>query len=176
MVQGANGEDLVDNVVLTGFMGTGKSTVGRLLAARLDYDFIDTDEVIEQRHGPIPEIFATLGEDGFRELEREVACELAKRTEMVIATGGGMILDAQARNALSATGTVLCLIADVDTILERVGKDGDERPLLRGADPRGRIESLLRARADTYAQFVQIDTTRHSPDEIATHIAEELQR
>jgi shikimate kinase len=174
-VQGAQGEDLVDNVVLTGFMGTGKTTVGRLLAARLDYGFIDTDEVIEQRHGPIPAIFDTVGEEGFRSLERDVACQLAKRTELVIATGGGMMLDERSRNALSATGTVLCLIADVDAILERVGSDAVHRPLLQGDDPRGRVESLLRARADTYAQFIQIDTMDHSPDEIATLIAEELQ-
>ncbi|MCH7789347.1 MAG: shikimate kinase [Acidobacteria bacterium] len=174
-MEGAQGDDLVDNVVLTGFMGSGKTTVGRLLAARLDYGFIDTDDVIEQRHGPIPEIFASVGESGFRSLERDLACSLATRTELVIATGGGMMLDERARKALSATGAVLCLVADADAILERVADQEGQRPLLSGPDPRSKIESLLRARADTYAQFVQIDTMHHSLDEIVTLIAEQLQ-
>jgi shikimate kinase len=83
----------VRNVVLTGFMGTGKTTVGRLLAERLGYGFVDTDALIVARHGPIAEIFAGRGEGEFRRLEAEVAAELADRTGLVIATGGRMLLD-----------------------------------------------------------------------------------
>ncbi|MCY4663604.1 MAG: hypothetical protein OXC00_02945, partial [Acidimicrobiaceae bacterium] len=83
------GRAVQKNVVLTGFMGTGKTTVGRILAEHLGFDFVDTDAVIESRAGPIPEIFERAGEPGFRELERSVARELAGRTGLVIATGGG---------------------------------------------------------------------------------------
>ena len=83
------GRDAARNLVLTGFMGTGKTTVGRILADRLGYGFVDTDEVIESRAGPIPEIFDRDGEEAFREMERSVARELSGRTGLVIATGGG---------------------------------------------------------------------------------------
>ena len=82
------------NVILTGFMGTGKTTVGRLLAERFDYEFVDTDRVIEQRHGPIPEIFRDHGEGEFRRLERDVADELSERDRLVISTGGRLMVDA----------------------------------------------------------------------------------
>ncbi len=85
------------NVVLTGFMATGKTTVGRLLAERLGYEFVDTDQLIEQRHGPIPAIFRESGEGEFRRLERSVADELAARRQLVISTGGRLLLDAVER-------------------------------------------------------------------------------
>ena len=92
------------NVVLTGFMGTGKTTVGRLLADELGYEFVDTDELIEQRHGSIADLFATRGEEAFRELERDVAAELARRSGLVVSTGGRMMLDPANVRALSASG------------------------------------------------------------------------
>ncbi len=81
------------NLVLTGFMGTGKTTVGRMLAEKLGMEFVDTDELIESRHGPIPRIFADRGESEFRAIEQEVARELGERSGLVIATGGRMVLD-----------------------------------------------------------------------------------
>src|SRR6187399_1176730 len=81
------------NIVLTGFMGTGKTTVGRLLAARLGYEFVDTDEAIVERHGEIADIFRTRGEEAFRQIERQLAAELASRERLVISTGGRMMLD-----------------------------------------------------------------------------------
>ena len=108
------------NIVLTGFMGTGKSTVGRLLAERLGYEWIDTDEFIETAHGPIPEIFATGGEEAFRTLERTVTAKLAERDGQVISTGGRLMLDPA--NAAALDGAVVfCLTADADTIAARTG-------------------------------------------------------
>ncbi|MGB1724601.1 MAG: shikimate kinase, partial [Ilumatobacteraceae bacterium] len=94
------------NVVLTGFMGTGKSTVGRLVAATLRYGFVDTDRLIEERHGPIPELFATHGEDHFRRIEQGIAEELGALTSLVVSTGGGLMLDEVAGASLAATGRV----------------------------------------------------------------------
>ena len=98
------------NLVLTGFMGTGKTTVGRILAERLGYTFVDTDEVIESRAGPISEIFEQRGEAGFRVLERDVARELADRRGLVIATGGRMMLDPTCRACLEPAADVVCLV------------------------------------------------------------------
>jgi shikimate kinase len=164
------------NVVLTGFMGTGKTTVGRLLAERLGYGFVDTDQLIEQRHGPIPEIFRESGEGEFRRLERAVADELAERRQLVISTGGRLMLDAVNAARLTATGDVFCLTASVDTILVRVAGDGAaaERPLLAGDDARARITELLAERAEAYARFEQLDTEGRAPAELAAELAERV--
>jgi shikimate kinase len=164
------------NVVLTGFMGTGKSTVGRLLAARLGYGFVDTDTVIEERHGPIPAIFAERGEGEFRRLEREVAAELAERDGLVVSTGGRLLLDAVNAETLQRTGRVFCLAATVDTILGRVAPGGRAvgRPLLEGHDARERIAALLAERADGYGAFEQVVTDGRSPADIVDEIEELL--
>jgi shikimate kinase len=171
-----NPSEGASNVVLTGFMGTGKSTVGRLLARRLAYEFVDTDEVIEQRHGPIPAIFAQRGEAGFRALERTVARELAERRGLVISTGGRMMLDAANVAALGRSGRVFCLVATAEEILQRVTADDGtiDRPLLAGEDPRRKVVELLAERAPGYARFDQIDTSGRSPDAIAAELAELL--
>ena len=96
------------NVILTGFMGTGKTTVGRLVAERIGYEFVDTDELIEAVHGPIRRLFVEQGETRFREIERGVAARVATRRGLVIATGGGMMIDKSNVAALAATGTVVC--------------------------------------------------------------------
>lgn len=161
----------VRNVVLTGFMGTGKSTVGRLLAERLGYEFVDTDQLIVERYGPIPEIFATDGEAAFRAYEREVAGELAERQGLVIATGGRLLLDRTNADALGVHGEVFCLTATIDTILARVTGDGvDERPLLAGDDVEQRITMLLESRAEAYARFTQVATDAKAPDDIVAEI------
>src|SRR3970040_282740 len=97
------------NLVLTGFMGTGKTTVGHALAVKLGMEFVDTDELIEARHGPIARIFAEQGEAEFRAIERTVARELGQRTGLVIATGGRMILDPENFQSLSKNGRIFCL-------------------------------------------------------------------
>jgi shikimate kinase len=159
------------NVVLTGFMGTGKTTVGRLLAARLEFRFVDTDEVIERRHGTITQIFETAGEDGFRRIERELAAELANGDRRVISTGGRLMLDPANAAALGAVSRVFCLVASPETIAARVRSGGVVRPLLAGPDPLARITELLAERADGYAQFEQIDTEGRTPDDIADSLA-----
>ncbi len=160
------------NVVLTGFMGTGKTTVGRLLADSLGYEFVDTDAVIEERHGPIPEIFRLHGEALFRTFEYEVAVDLGERDGLVVSTGGRLMLDPANAAVLGASGDVFCLVASVDSILTRVVTDDGvrSRPLLAGDGVRERIESLLAERADGYARFTQIDTDGRSPADIAVEI------
>ena len=164
------------NVVLTGFMGTGKTTVGRLLAAHLGFELVDTDAVIVERHGPIPTIFAERGEEAFRRLEREVAAELAGRSGLVVSTGGRMLLDPANADVLGATGRVFCLTASVDTIMERVAPGGDAagRPMLAGGDVRERITALLAERAAGYAAFEQVPTDARSPEQVADDIVERL--
>lgn len=159
------------NIVLTGFMGTGKTTVGRLLAQRLGYELIDTDAVIERRHGPIPEIFAERGETAFRQIERELARELASGERLVISTGGRMMLDPEAAELLGTGADVFCLVASPETIARRVLAPGaPARPLLAGDDPRRRIAELLAERAAGYARFRQVDTDGCTVAEVADAI------
>ena len=135
------------NIILTGFMGTGKTAVGREVAARLGRPFVDLDDLIVQRAGKsIPEIFAQDGEPAFRALEAAICGEMAAPAGLVIATGGGAVVNPANREALAAGGTVICLEADLDTILQRVGR-GDDRPMLAGPDRVARIRELLAARA-----------------------------
>lgn len=162
------------NLVLTGFMGTGKTTVGRVLAERLGMEFVDTDELIEARHGPIGGIFADQGEVEFRSIEKGVARELGEKRGLVIATGGRMVLEPENRDALSRNGRIFCLVASSDEIYDRVVNDESrrDRPLLQVDDPRWRIDELLAEREDDYARFEQVATGQASPDEIAEEIIE----
>lgn len=164
--------DPTTNIVLTGFMGTGKTTVGRLLAADLGFEFVDTDAAIEERHGPIAEIFAERGEATFRAVERELAAELSERSCLVIATGGRMMLDPDNAATLGRRGHVFCLVADPEEIHRRVSADADriERPLLSVPDPRARINDLLTERRDGYQSFTQISTDGRTPGVIAAEI------
>src|SRR5947207_704151 len=121
------------NLALIGFMGTGKTTVGRLCAAQLGYDFYDSDTVIEARAGcSIARFFAEHGEAAFRQREREVIAELAAMPGRVIAAGGGAALDPDNMGCLRATGLVVLLTASPEAILSRVG-NAQTRPLLAGA-------------------------------------------
>lgn len=157
------------NIVITGFMGTGKTTTGRMVARRLGREFVDTDEVIEQRHGSISEIFENEGEDVFREMERALAAELSGQDGLVIATGGRMLLDPANAAALTATGRVYCLVASPQEIFERVAGDTKriKRPLLLVADPQRRIGELLAEREAGYQSFEQISTSGRSSEDVA---------
>jgi len=159
------------NIVLTGFMGTGKSTVGRLLAAALDRPFIDTDDVIVSRHGPIADIFADHGEAHFRSIERSLAHELAARGGLVVATGGGMLLQDDVRDAL-AGARLFCLTAASDVIVARVlGDDsGAIRPLLAGPDAEANVVRLLAERGARYRMFEEVETDGLTPDEVVAEI------
>ncbi len=158
-------------MILTGFMGTGKSTVGRHLAELLGCEFADTDALIEERHGSsVAAIFAEEGEPAFRRLEATVAQELAQRQRLVIATGGRLMLDEANAALLAATGPVFCLTADPHTILARLREDGAQRPLLATPDPAQRIAGLLAERGPAYAAFPQIDTTGKTPAQVAKEL------
>jgi 3-dehydroquinate synthase len=162
------------NLVLTGFMGTGKTTVGHELALKLDMEFVDTDALIESRHGPIPLIFEERGEAGFRAIEAAVAAELGEKTGLVIATGGRMILDPDNFRALSRNGRIFCLVATPEEIHERVTNDPSrrDRPLLKVEDPRQRIIELLSEREGDYLRFPQLTTDHAGPSVIADEVAE----
>ncbi len=155
------------NIVLTGFMGTGKSTVGRIVAERLGRRHVDTDAVIEERHGTIPQLFAAHGEDHFRRLERGVAAELAGEVGLVVSTGGRTMLDPDNQATLGRTGVVVCLAAPVDELVARLRGGAGQRPLLRDGDPAERIAALLAERAEGYGRFPQVATGGRGPDEVA---------
>lgn len=164
-----------DKVVLTGFMGTGKTTVGRILARMLGYEFLDTDRLIEDRHGPIPDIFATQGEDAFRQMEREISTELAERRATVVSTGGRLMIDPHNVQALSADSRVFCLVATGEEILARVNTNNPNRaprPMLEGDNAAQRVADLLEERNPHYARFAQVATAGVSPAAVATEIAQ----
>ena len=156
------------NVILTGFMGTGKTTVGKLLAQQLKYDFIDTDAFIQERAGKtIPQIFEDSGEAVFRKMEADVATELSRRNGVVISTGGRLMLDPDNAATLSSSGRVFCLVATPEEIYERVSRDDvATRPLLAGPDAMGRIVELLQQRREDYNQFPEMVTSGKTPHAI----------
>jgi shikimate kinase len=159
------------NIVLFGFMGTGKTRVGRAVAERLDMTHVDLDDLIEAREGvAISEIFATKGEAYFRQVESEIAAEAARLARHVIATGGGVVLNEANIRALERTGVGICLSATPEAIYERV-KDETHRPLLRVDDPMARIRALLEYRRPFYARVAhQIDTTGRPPEAIVDEV------
>ncbi|HEY7773129.1 MAG TPA: shikimate kinase [Marinagarivorans sp.] len=141
------------NIVLVGPMGAGKSTVGRLLASRLGFGFVDTDSVIEDRTGAdIPWIFDVEGEEGFRNRETAVLQDLlSEQSPMVIATGGGIVTRAENIPLLRELGQVFFLQASLEQLTARTSKD-KKRPLLQVKDPKAKIEQLLRERTPLYQQ------------------------
>ncbi len=164
------------NIVLIGFMGSGKSTVGRELHQRLGYPLVDMDHVIEQRAGKsITAIFAEAGETAFRDMETDLLAELNDPSALrrIISTGGGVIGREQNRTLLRQLGYVVWLYAPISTILERTGKNRD-RPLLDTEDPAARVEALMAERKSLYAEaaHLKIDTVGLDSSELATGILE----
>jgi shikimate kinase len=159
------------NLALIGFMGTGKTSVGRMVAHNLGFDFLDTDELIQSRTDrSISDIFAKEGEPVFRALERQVIAELAKREKMVIATGGGLPANLENLAALKTHALVVCLWLPPEQIWERVRRQS-HRPLLHDPDPQKKIRDLLAAREPFYRQAdVLINTHLRPPREVAQQI------
>ena len=160
------------NIALIGFMGTGKTTVGRMLADAMRFEFLDTDDLIQQRTGRlITDIFAQHGEPAFRALERQVVDELAGRTQTVISTGGGLPAEPGNLERLKKYALVVCLWAAPEKIWERV-RNQSHRPLLNHPDPLARIRELLAAREPAYkAADVLVNTDLRNVREVTQQIA-----
>ena len=158
------------NIVLVGFMGTGKTTVAQLLAQKTGMPLVDMDSLIEQRAGkPITEIFATEGEAHFRALEHSLALELAETSGQIISTGGGIVLNPKNTEALGKTGLEVCLLARPETILKRLRND-QSRPLLSG-NKEEQIAQLLQQRAALYEAIPHtLQTDELTPEQIAQQI------
>lgn len=155
------------NIVLTGFMGTGKSAVAKRIAAETGRTFVDIDAEIVAEHGGIPDLFASAGEARFREIERETVAKFAPLRNQVIATGGGTLLDQE--NVIAFLGAeIFTLTADPEEIENRVLADGIEsRPLLaQSDDPAAKISELLADREEAYGKFTQVDTTGKTIDQV----------
>jgi shikimate kinase len=169
------GTRFVHNLALIGFMGTGKSSVGRVAAEMLHFTFLDTDHVIEARAGKaVSDIFAQDGEPAFRQWERRIVEELTRRTKTVIATGGGMPADEANLVSLKTHALVVCLWASPETIWERV-RNHEHRPLLNEPDPLGRIRQLLAEREAFYRQAdVLVNTGMRSVREVAQHVVHQF--
>lgn len=165
-----------ENIFLIGPMGAGKSTVGRLLAEKLHYQFIDTDHEIEVKTGvTIPMIFDIEGETGFREREAQAIDTLTQRTEIVLATGGGAILRPENRMHLRSRGVVVYLKASVEALIARTQHDRN-RPLLQTENPAESIRQILETREAFYeevADFV-IETESASAHKVVRTIVTEL--
>lgn len=163
------------NIALVGFMGTGKSTVGQIVASMLHFQFVDTDEMIEGMAGKrISEIFASDGEARFREYEREVVEHLKELKGAVISTGGGLVTKAENLASLKEHALVVCLWCSAETIFRRVGHQS-HRPLLRVENPLERIRELLNERAPAYRQAdVLLNSEFRKPREVATHVVHQF--
>jgi shikimate kinase len=164
-------------IVLVGMPGSGKSTVGRQLARRLAFSFVDSDHVIEQRAGcSIPDYFAREGEAAFRDLEEAVIADLTQRPSGVIATGGGAVLRPVNRERLRAAGQVIYLRSTPEEIFRRLRHDTN-RPLLQVADPLGRLRKMYEERDPIYretAHFV-IETGRPSVSTLVNMVLMQLE-
>ncbi len=165
-----------DTINLTGFMATGKTTVGRLIAERLGLGFVDTDTVIEERAGrSIPDIFSEDGEAHFRDLETEALERALDEPGRVVSTGGGMLLRDQNVRTLRRAGPIVCLTATPETILERTADD-EHRPLLDVDDPAARVEQLLTTRRDAYARAdYHVATDGRAPEAVADAVIQKLE-
>ena len=163
------------NIALIGFMGAGKTSVGRLVAEQLHFDHLDTDDVIQSRTGrAITEIFSTDGEPAFRKLESDLVAELAGRTRTVISTGGGLPLNPQNLAGLRTHALVVCLWASPEKIWERV-RSQTHRPLLHDKDPHKKIRELLAAREPYYKQAdVLLNTELRSVREVAQQVVHQF--
>lgn len=165
----------MNNIILVGFMGTGKSVVGKKLAAKLNKDFVESDDMIEAREKmPIRDIFEKKGEPYFRRVEKEVIKEASSRKNVVISAGGGAIVDEENFNNLKNSGTLICLKASPDTILKRT-KDPKTRPLLNVPDPKKKIGKLLKKREPYYnkADF-SVETDNLSIEQVVSKITDLL--
>jgi len=159
------------NIVITGFMGTGKSVVAKELAQKLKMEFIDTDRIIEKRQGTsIADIFTRYGEKYFRAQENKLVKELSQKENIVIATGGGTLLSSDNARIVSQRGQIICLYADSQTVYNRLVRKNN-RPLLKGKNVSSEINRLLEERKKIYDNIKwKIDTTNLNIQEVTNKI------
>ena len=168
-------ETRVTNILLTGFMGAGKTTVGRKLAKRLGFMFIDTDYEIEEEQGcGVSEIFKYGGEECFRDMETRLLVKLAETQKTIIATGGGMILREQNRKLMKNVGELVYLRVTPEELFLRLRQDRS-RPLLKNKNPEMVVEEMLKERGPLYerAKYI-VDTGTFSPQQIASEIIRQI--
>lgn len=161
------------SIALIGFMGTGKTAVGHVLARKLNMEFFEIDALIEVKAGrTIPQIFEDGGEIGFRELEIEVAKEIAQEEHAVIACGGGLVLNRINIDRLKQGAVIVCLTASPAVALKRVSREVGQRPLLEVEDPLGTIRHMMKSRRPFYAQAadITVNTSKMSTDSVAEAI------
>jgi len=160
------------NVVITGFMCSGKTSIGKKLAEKLNFDFLDTDDLIENKVGMrITEIFEKYGEPYFRELETQIIKEVSEKDKLVISTGGGVVLREENVNNLRKNGVIINLVAKPETIYERLKKQPGIRPLLNKPNPLEEIKKLLECREIYYKNCdFRVETDNLSVEEIVEKI------
>ena len=163
------------NIILTGFMGVGKTSVGTQLAKDLGFTFVDVDKLIEaDQNLTITSIFSKFGEPHFREVEARIIGRVLTGEGQVVSTGGGAVIQDRNRKAFKKGGFVVCLTASPEVIYERI-KHETHRPLLQTSDPKAKIKELLDSRAQFYAQAdVCIDTSEQSVDDVIHAIKERI--
>ncbi len=163
------------NIILTGFMGVGKTSVGTRLAQDLGFSFVDTDVLIEaDQKITITEIFSNFGEQYFRDVESRVIRQVLENEGQVVSTGGGAVIRDENRRSFKENGVTICLTARPEVIYDRIRHE-THRPLLQVADPPGKIRELLTARAPFYhqADFI-IDTSDQSVGAVISEIKEKV--
>ncbi|MEK6672663.1 MAG: shikimate kinase [Nitrospirota bacterium] len=163
------------NIVLTGFMGTGKTEVGRELSNMLGWELIDVDEeIVKSKKMSINDLFSQLGEPVFRDIETDMIRAVAAHKKSIISTGGGAVLRQENIDVLRESGIIVCLTASPETILKRTGSN-DERPLLKAENQLEKIKELLDFRKSFYKKAdIVIDTEPKSPRLIAEEIIERV--
>jgi len=162
---------IMRNIILTGFMGTGKSTLGKHLAARMGYRFRDLDEmIVVHENMSVNEIFKQKGEPYFRALETSLICGISEDQGIVLSTGGGAVISPENRSMLRKMGLVVNLRAAPTALLERLSGE-NERPLLKGAKDTATVERMLQERETCYADAdIRIDTTDKKMEDVADEI------
>ena len=168
----------LDKIILIGFMGTGKSTVGRIAATMLGFQFIDTDALVVQKNGcSIAQLFETEGESFFRNEETEALQSLQERSRVLIATGGGIVTQPQNIPIMKGLAPVIWLTASEDVIFERVSRN-KQRPLLQTPNPRGTIHELLEKRLPLYEKAADavVDTSHQTHEHVARQVISAAER
>jgi len=163
------------NIILTGFMGVGKTSVGTRLARDLGFRFVDTDELIEaDQKITITEIFSSFGEPYFRDVEARIIRQVLDGEGQVVATGGGAVIRDENRKAFKEGGVTICLTARPEVVFERIRHE-THRPLLQVPDPRGRIRELMDGREQYYRQAdLIIDTSDKNVDDVINEIRQRV--